>query len=212
MNTKYLLGVFLLVATVLAIGAVATSFLSSGLNDSEEAEEANCPEVAPAVSRDADAQSLVDRVEAATVAAHSVNDDVRFYSITIYPNVGPVFNFVANDRLPVLVSFGPDGEPDAREAQVKFRDSPRPELLLDDLSLGPGRARSVVQEQYPSAQLAALGLTRQENCELAWTIGGFIEQDRKPPLVLEAAVNNSTGDVSLPKGPPQQIANVPGPR
>jgi hypothetical protein len=212
MNTRYLLLIFGLLAVLLALGGLAASLLSS---DPENERQANCPELVPAVSRDADAQVLVDSVDAATIAAHGVNDDVQFHSIAIYltrPGTEPIlyFYFVAKNRPPVIVSFGPNGEPSAAKAQVKFPDSPGPELTLDDLTLGPNRARSIVQAQYPAAESIGMGLTRQENCELVWAIWGSIPQDGKPPLYLRAAIDNATGQISLPGGPPASPGNPPG--
>jgi hypothetical protein len=203
-NTKHLLGAFLIAGVVLPAGAVAVGLF---LAEPEQRHQvANCPAVVPAVSRDADAQLLVDQVDEATSAAHGLRGYVQFSSIFVPTNPYPTsFYFVAKGRRPVIVGFGHDGTPHAREADVNFRGSPGPPLSLDDLMLGPSRAVGAVQAEYPAADLTGLSLVR-EDCELVWNVVGFI--DGKPPLALVAAVDNATGQVTLPDGPPAPIGRV----
>jgi hypothetical protein len=202
---KLLLGAFVLAGVLLAAGAVAASLLAS---DPDTATEANCPEMVPVVARDADAQLLVDNVDEVTTAAHGLRGYVQFYSIFVPTNPYPTsFYFVAKGRRPVIVGFGPDGKANAREADVNFRGSPGPPLSLDDLILGPSRAVGAVQAEYPVANISGLTLLR-EDCDLTWHVSGFIPEEGKPPLALRAAVDNATGEVTLPDVPPAPIGRV----
>jgi hypothetical protein len=203
-NTKHLLGAFLVAGVVLAAAAVAVGLFLAEPEQREQ--EANCPAALPAVSRDPDAQLLVDQVDEAKIAARAVRDNVQFHSILVPINPYPTsFYFVAKGRRPVIVALEPDGKPNAREADVEFRGPPGEPLTLDDLMLGPGRAANAVHARYPAADLTGLSLLR-EDCELVWNVVGFL--DGRPPLELLVAVDNATGEVTLPDGPPAPIGPV----
>jgi hypothetical protein len=61
------------------------------------------------------------------------------------------------------------------------------------------RPARTVEARYPNAEIGRLALIRKD-CQLVWSIRAFIDQPAKPPLLLEASVDNSTGEMTLPKG------------
>jgi hypothetical protein len=186
---------------VLAAGSLAASLLSCSSGLSSE-DQATCThKIVPALTRDVDAQSLVDRVDSAIVAARAARDDVPLSSILIMPvDSEPRFQFMAKDRPLVAVRFDADGQPSADELGSKWPHR-EPELVtLVDLMLGPSRALSAVQQEYPSASIGSLSLAREDS-ELVWRALVVIRESQNPQVEIHPRVDNATGQVSVPEAP-----------
>jgi hypothetical protein len=208
---KDLLSSLVLVGVVLAAGALGGSSLLRELG-----KEAECPKVVAATSRDADAQIFGEEASLAITAVRELRDDVQLYRVTP-GQAGGTFYFLSQHDPPpngplLAVALPRVGNPRAYEIQAnvfkEFEFQGRMIQALDDLILGPSRARSIVQAQYPSADLQFAVLSRAENCELGWRVAGTINEDGKDSLKLKARVDNATGELSLPEGPPAPYHNL----
>jgi hypothetical protein len=208
---KDLLSPLVLVGLMLAGGAIGGSFLFRELG-----KEAGCPEATTAESRDPDAQVLVDQAGWATAAAQSLRDDVHMYRVAP-AQAGGAFYFLSPHEPPLIgpllaVAFGRMGEPRAYEIHPNvlrnFELQGRVIQTLDDLMVGPSRARSVVLAQYPSADIQFAVLSRGTDCGLAWRVVGTISEEGKESLKLKAVVDNDADEVSLPDGPPAPYENL----
>jgi hypothetical protein len=203
---KDLLSPLVLVGLMLAAGGLGGSLLLRELG-----KEAGCPEVMPAVSRDPDAQMLVDETVQAVTAVHEVRDDVQLYRVNM-DHPGGTFYLLPPDEPPPAgpllgVAFPRVGEPSVHEiraAQIYkgfFKLQGRMILTLDDLVLGWSRAASILNAQYPSAVVNMATLLRGEDCRLAWRLTAAIEVGNEEWLGLIALVDNETGRMNLPYGP-----------
>jgi hypothetical protein len=204
---KDLLSPLVLVGVALTAAAIGGSLVVRELG-----KEASCPEVVPAVSRDADAQILVDEAGQAITAVRQLRDDVQLYRVNM-DHPGGTFYFLPPDEPPpggplLGVAFPRVGEPSVHEipaAQIYkgfFKLQGRMILMLDDLMLGWSRAASILNAQYPSAVMNMATLLRGEDCRLAWRLTAAIEVGNEEWLGLIALVDNETGRINLPYGPP----------
>jgi hypothetical protein len=152
----------LLAATLLVVGCGDRS------DDTELSEEARCAaEIGwGATQRDADAQALVDQVDTAVVTAENVRDDLPLTTIVVMSPLADttLYQFVAKGKPLVSVRFDANGQ---AYASVINTGQPWPKsepqiLTLADLVMGQERALKTIQEAYPSAEIMALGLSRDD--------------------------------------------------
>jgi hypothetical protein len=214
---KDLLSPLVLVGLILGGGAFGGSFLVRELG-----KEAGCPEAMPAESRDAEAQVLVDEAGQAIAAAHEIRDDVQLYRIN-KDHPGGTFYFLPPDEPPPAgpllgVAFPRVGEPrvhEIRAAQIYkgFFKLQEPMIrTLDDLVLGWSRAISTLKAEYPSAITNMATLMRGEDCRLAWRVTAAVEVGNEEWLGLTALVDNETGRIEFPYGPPAPFESRSYPR
>jgi len=199
------------VIALMLLPLVAACYRSSGGNFvtyGSNRNNRNCADlIQPATTRDADAQSIVDRVDRATVAARSLHGDLFLSSVFTSAQVPPsgrfpVFEFTAKDKRAVTVGFHLyTDEPKAIESDPRGRTFSETELItLDDLMLGPSRALSALQQEFPTAEINSSLVLVREDCRLVWRAPTVIDEPgQKPQLVLHPLVDNVTGKVSLPE-------------
>jgi hypothetical protein len=188
------------IGSVLAAVLFGPCLLSCPSSGQSSESQANCSgRIVTAPSRDADAQVLVDQVDPAIVTAHVVRDDVPLSAILILPQTNqPIYMFTAKDRPVVTVGFDADGKATAGRLGTVRPDSSKELLMLADLILGPSRALAALREEYPSASVGGLVLSR-EDCRLVWRTLVVIRDPPKPPVELHPSVDNVTGKVTLPE-------------
>jgi len=198
----------LLIALML-LPLLAACYRSSGGNFvtyGSNRDNRNCAElIQPATTRDADAQGFVDRVDRAAVAARSLHGDLFLSSVFTSSQIPPsgrfpVFEFAAKDKRAATVGFHLyTDEPKAIESDPRGRTFSETELItLDDLMLGPSRALSALQQEYPTASINSSLVLVREDCRLVWRTQIFIDEPGQKRLQLHPLVDNATGEVIVP--------------
>jgi hypothetical protein len=203
MTTRFVAPIALMLLPLLAAcyRSSGGNFVTYGSNSQNR----NCADlIQPATTRDADAQGIVDRVNRATVAARSLHGDLFLSSVFTSSQIPPsgrfpVFEFTAKDKRAATVGFHLyTDEPKAIESDPRGRTFSETELItLDDLILGPSRAFSALQQEYPKGDIGTLVLVR-EDCRLAWRSRIVIPESAQKRVDFHPLVDNATGQVTLP--------------
>ena len=198
-TNTYLLGVLVLMGVVLAAGAVLASVVPAeeqprSVKQGPIETPVLCPEsYAPATSRDAEAQALVDSLDEAMAAARkTAGREVQLYNISSYPGV--TFRlFYSGKGGGARVDL--DGNGQVISAEPTSTSTPseghRWMLAIDDVRIGPSAAITVAKAQQPDEEVLGASLWRISDCSLAWRVGVKTSQG-----VFTISIDNNTGEVS----------------
>jgi hypothetical protein len=200
-------GSALVVGIVVAAGVLADTTIFDQDKGEAVDQATACPDIAPAQSRDTDAEALIAQAATATEAAHQVDAEAEILPVVQTPSNDLLFYFLLQDGSLLQVT-GRDGEPHTGTTQLKPKDPKKLARVftLEDLQVGPERALGAAQSELPADTLDFLTLTRVK-CELVWTVGGLTQRP-SPPTEFRVEVSNATGVAHLAEGWPKQL----GPR
>jgi hypothetical protein len=199
-NTRYLLGVLVLIGVVLAAGAVLASVVPAeeqprSVKQGPIETPVPCPEsCAPATSRDAEAQALVDSLDEAMAAARkAAGREVQLYNISSFPGVTFRLFYLSERKPAVSVDLDSSGgviraERVSSPASSGGFGAMKP---IDDVQLGPSAAIAAAKSQHPDAEFRVASLWRIGDCSLAWRV--FVETSQRSFTI---SIDNNTGEVS----------------
>jgi hypothetical protein len=207
-NTSLLLGALVLIGVALAGGAVLASAVPAeeppkSMKQGPVVTPVPCPDsYPPATSRDAEAQALVDSMDEALAAAHTVaGPDAQLYNISSFPEVTfRLFYFSGNNPV-ARVELDSNGR--VTHAERSTSRTPTggftPMAAIDDLRLGPSAAIAAARSHDPNAEILVTSLWREGDCRLAWR--NFARTRQR---MFTITVDDATGEVRHDVGPPSQ--------
>ena len=166
--------------------------------------------MASEASEDPEAKSIRMHSSQASSKAKELNADALLRLVLVDPRkdlneITYLYTDDAPDYRPVIeVRWSEDGF--SRSSNSTLTPSSVPEaLIIENLAMGPGKARNLLNERFPGVQIRIMTLI-QVDCRLFWDIQAL--HGEAPVQQVRARVSSVDGSIEFPHGTPGPLPTL----